>query len=134
MSGSPIIQDGKLIDAVTHVLVNDPTTGYGIFIENMLDAAAWWDDVGIVPYEIIWLIIVGADAHIRPKKKGEIDMDFYKVPIGFGMALAMNQPAMNAYAAMTEEQKQAIINKAHNARSEKEMHDLVNSLAHPTMQ
>ncbi len=40
MSGSPILQDGKLIGAVTHVLVNDPTTGYGIFIENMLDAAA----------------------------------------------------------------------------------------------
>jgi len=40
MSGSPIIQDGKLIGAVTHVLVNDPTTGYGIFIENMIDAAA----------------------------------------------------------------------------------------------
>ena len=40
VSGSPIIQDGKLIGAVTHVLVNDPTTGYGIFIENMLDAAA----------------------------------------------------------------------------------------------
>ena len=40
MSGSPIIQDGKLIGAVTHVLVDDPTTGYGIFIENMLDAAA----------------------------------------------------------------------------------------------
>lgn len=39
MSGAPIIQDGKLIGAVTHVLVNDPTTGYGIFIENMLDAA-----------------------------------------------------------------------------------------------
>ena len=39
MSGSPIIQDGKLVGAVTHVLVNDPTTGYGIFIENMLDAA-----------------------------------------------------------------------------------------------
>ena len=32
--------DGKLVGAVTHVLVNDPTTGYGIFIENMLDAAA----------------------------------------------------------------------------------------------
>ena len=61
-------------------------------------------------------------------------MDFYKVPIGFGMALAMNQPAMNAYAAMTEEQKQAIINKAHNVRSEKEMHDLVASLANGTMQ
>lgn len=40
MSGSPIIQDGKLIGAVTHVLVNDPSTGYGIFIEKMLDAAA----------------------------------------------------------------------------------------------
>ena len=36
MSGSPIIQDGKLIGAVTHVLVNDPTRGYGIFIEKML--------------------------------------------------------------------------------------------------
>ena len=39
MSGSPIIQDGKLVGAVTHVLVNDPTRGYGIFIENMLDTA-----------------------------------------------------------------------------------------------
>ncbi len=39
MSGSPIIQDGKLVGAVTHVLVADPTEGYGIFIENMLDAA-----------------------------------------------------------------------------------------------
>ena len=39
MSGSPIMQDGKLIGAVTHVLVNDPTKGYGIFIENMLEAA-----------------------------------------------------------------------------------------------
>lgn len=37
MSGSPIIQDGKLIGAVTHVMINDPTVGYGIFIENMLD-------------------------------------------------------------------------------------------------
>ncbi len=36
MSGSPIIQNGKIIGAVTHVLVNDPTKGYGIFIENML--------------------------------------------------------------------------------------------------
>lgn len=37
MSGSPIIQDGKVIGAVTHVFVNDPTRGYGIFIENMLE-------------------------------------------------------------------------------------------------
>ena len=39
MSGSPIIQNGKLVGAVTHVLINDPTSGYGIFIENMLAAA-----------------------------------------------------------------------------------------------
>lgn len=39
MSGSPILQNGKIVGAVTHVLVNDPTTGYGILIENMLDAA-----------------------------------------------------------------------------------------------
>lgn len=37
MSGSPILQDGKLIGAVTHVMVGDPTSGYGIFIENMLE-------------------------------------------------------------------------------------------------
>ena len=39
MSGSPIIQNGKLVGAVTHVMVSDPTAGYGIFIENMLSAA-----------------------------------------------------------------------------------------------
>lgn len=39
MSGSPIIQDGKLIGVVTHVLVNDPTKGYAIFIENMTGSA-----------------------------------------------------------------------------------------------
>ncbi len=60
-------------------------------------------------------------------------MDFYKVHLGFGMALAVNEPAMNAYAAMTEDQKQAILNRAHNVRSEKEMHALVASLANDTM-
>ena len=39
MSGSPIIQNGKLVGAVTHVLLNDPTKGYGISIENMLEEA-----------------------------------------------------------------------------------------------
>jgi len=37
MSGSPILQNGRIVGAVTHVLVNDPTRGYGIFIENMLE-------------------------------------------------------------------------------------------------
>ena len=36
MSGSPILQNGKLVGAVTHVFVNDPTKGYGIFAETML--------------------------------------------------------------------------------------------------
>jgi stage IV sporulation protein B len=43
MSGSPIIQNGKIIGAVTHVLINEPTRGYGIFIENMLEEALYGD-------------------------------------------------------------------------------------------
>lgn len=49
-------------------------------------------------------------------------MDFYKVPIGFGLALAANERAMRAYSAMSESQKQTIIDLA---RSEKKMHNLV---------
>jgi len=37
MSGSPIVQDGKLIGAVTHVFLNDPTKGYAVFVENMIE-------------------------------------------------------------------------------------------------
>ena len=40
MSGSPIIQGGKLVGAVTHVMVNDPERGYGIFVEKMLESAS----------------------------------------------------------------------------------------------
>ena len=39
MSGSPIIQNGKLVGAITHVFINNPVRGYGIFIEKMLNAA-----------------------------------------------------------------------------------------------
>ena len=59
---------------------------------------------------------------------GRKTMDFYKVPIGFGMALAMNEPAMAAYSAMSEEEKQMILDRAHNARSEEEMRRIVNSI------
>lgn len=55
-------------------------------------------------------------------------MDFAKVPIGFSMALAQNEAAMNAYAVMTKEQKQAVLNRAHNARSEKEMSRIISGL------
>lgn len=44
MSGSPIIQNGKLVGAVTHVLIQDPTRGYGICIDNMLQAADTAED------------------------------------------------------------------------------------------
>ena len=40
MSGSPIVQDGRFIGAVTHVLVDDPTLGYGISIETMFARAS----------------------------------------------------------------------------------------------
>jgi len=55
-------------------------------------------------------------------------MDFYKVPLGFGMALAMNANAMNVYSGMTETQKQAILDRAHRAQSQQEMHEIVNSM------
>lgn len=47
MSGSPIIQNGKLIGAVTHVFVQDPTRGYGILAEWMIE------EVGIIPKELV---------------------------------------------------------------------------------
>lgn len=59
-------------------------------------------------------------------------MDFYKVPIGFGLALSANTAAMNRYANLTEAQKQDVLSKAHNVRSEKEMYSLVASLANGT--
>lgn len=56
-------------------------------------------------------------------------MDFYNVPIGFGLALSSNTAAMNRYAHLSESQKQDVLNKAHNVRSEQEMYALVASLA-----
>ena len=61
-------------------------------------------------------------------------MDFYKVPIGFGMALAQNAAAMTRYAHLTESQKPDILNRAHNVLSEREMYSLVASLASGTFE
>lgn len=61
-------------------------------------------------------------------------MDFYKVPIGFGLALSANTAAMNRYAHLSQQQKKDILSKAHNVRSEKEMYTLVASLANGTME
>ena len=60
-------------------------------------------------------------------------MDFYKVPIGFGLALSANTAAMNRYAHLTESQKQDILAKAHNVCAEKEMYSLVANLANGIM-
>ena len=59
-------------------------------------------------------------------------MDFYKVPIGFGLALAANTASMNRYARMSDGEKQDILSRAHNVRGEKEMYSLVASLANGT--
>lgn len=53
MSGSPIIQNGRLIGAVTHVFVNDPTRGYGVLIERMLAGAdIWKESLSYVPSQV----------------------------------------------------------------------------------
>ncbi len=60
-------------------------------------------------------------------------MDFYNIPIGFGLALSGNTAAMNRYAHLSEQEKQNILNQAHNVRSEQEMYSLVASLANNQM-
>lgn len=61
-------------------------------------------------------------------------MDFYNIPVGFGMALSQNSLAMNRYAQLTEAQKQQILDRAHNIRSEMEMYTLVTNIANGSMQ
>lgn len=61
-------------------------------------------------------------------------MDFYNIPIGFGLALSSNTAAMNRYAHLTESQKQEILHKARGVRSEEEMYSLVAGLANGTIQ
>ena len=61
-------------------------------------------------------------------------MDIQSVPIGFGLALSANTAAMNRYAHLSETQKEDILSKAHNVRSEEQMYALVASLANGTIQ
>ena len=60
-------------------------------------------------------------------------MDFAKVPVGFGFALAQNETAMAVYAGMDSQAKQAVLEKARNARSEQEMAQIVSTLANSPM-
>ncbi len=56
-------------------------------------------------------------------------MNSGNVPVGFGLALAMNEPAMKAYANLDEQQKQSILSRAHQVCSKGEMQELVTSIA-----
>ncbi len=55
-------------------------------------------------------------------------MEYTQLPAGFAMALARNFNALNTYCAMTEEQRQAIVDRAHSARSQEEIHRIIDSL------
>ncbi|MCI7807863.1 hypothetical protein MR626_01010 [bacterium] len=59
-------------------------------------------------------------------------MEFGTMPIGFSMALAQNEAALSRFGTMTESEKQAILSKAHGARSEREMEQIVASLVSGT--
>lgn len=60
---------------------------------------------------------------------GENGFPFTELPLGFGMALAMNEPAMRGYAGLTETEKEHLILRCKDARSKEEMEKIVNSLA-----
>lgn len=59
-------------------------------------------------------------------------MQKFDLPLGFGMALAQNEPAMKKFTSMTDHEKQAIIQKTHNVSSKAEMNALVSSLVDST--
>jgi len=56
-------------------------------------------------------------------------MDFYELPFGLGMALSMNPSALCIYSAMTDQQKQAVLERARSAGSQQEMQKIVDSIA-----
>ncbi|WP_416332449.1 SpoIVB peptidase [Laceyella tengchongensis] len=71
MSGSPILQNGKLVGAVTHVFVNDPTSGYGTFIEWMLqDAGVMQTSAGTLSGPAVFCVTITENWE---RKAGEID-------------------------------------------------------------
>ena len=59
-------------------------------------------------------------------------MDKIELPLGFGMALAQNESAMARFEALSESEKEAVIQKTHNVTSKAEMRSLVNSLIQNT--
>ena len=126
---------------ITPTKFEDKNVGTGlrtVRAENAPDRRGQWIMVCLPPASIqIYNSLRGAPRSLQmlfQKTKGEIIMDFYQVPIGFGLALSSNTAAMNRYAHLSESQKQDILNKAHNVRSEEEMYSLVASLANGTIE
>lgn len=77
MSGAPIIQNGKFVGAVTHVLVNDPTIGYGVFADimikqlkevNQMKKSCLENNRGNVIIKIILLILVSILVVFQPMR------------------------------------------------------------------
>ena len=82
MSGSPIIQNGRLVGAVTHVLVSDPKRGYGIFIDNMLDEV-----YGTVEKNRSYMIVTGSVSNARTSSKHRSAAAMLRLrPLFFNMA------------------------------------------------
>lgn len=55
-------------------------------------------------------------------------MDISQLPVGFAMALAMNQTALEKFGAMPQDKKEALVERAHNVRSKSQMHELVEEI------
>ncbi len=59
-------------------------------------------------------------------------MNYTDLPVGFAMALAQNRAALEKFGAMTDPQKQQLVDRAHTARSRREMHQIVADLGNTT--
>jgi len=64
MSGSPIIQNGRLVGAITHVFVNDPARGYGVLAEWMVKEAGLWEETSTRRATRVFLVLPGSLTHV----------------------------------------------------------------------
>ena len=83
---------------------------------------------GCCDHDSVSKVIAGSLPMWTLRRKEESMDNYNSLPIGFGMALAMNPPAFNAYSNLTEEEKDALIQRAHHDSSQEEMHDIVAKL------
>ncbi len=93
MSGSPIIQDGRIVGAVTHVFVNDPPRGYGVFIENMLFEAGLLDSskqiLGFAPRDLFTYGVKILELLEEPKNIGQLP-EIVNIKLRFALNITYN--------------------------------------------